>query len=233
MMQKNLSCRNIKEAKKNMYWFSVALIPVNLMFMSLGALLIIYAKREGIPLPEQSDDLFPIIATQGYLTPAVGIFFLIGIVAAAYSSADSALTALTTSFTVDILNTKGMEEKPLKRLRKKVHVGMSVLLVIIILIFNAVNDEAVISALFTVAGYTYGPLLGMYTFGLFTRYQVRDKWVPFVAVLSPILCGVLSYYSETLFNGYQFGFEILIVNGFFTLVGLFLLSKRQNKEIDV
>jgi Na+/proline symporter len=226
MMQKNLSCRNIKEAKKNMYWFSVALIPVNLLFMSLGALLIIYAKREGIPLPEQSDDLFPIIATQGYLTPAVGIFFLIGIVSAAYSSADSALTALTTSFTVDILNTRGMKEKPLKRLRKKVHVGMSVLLVIIILIFNAVNNEAVISALFTVAGYTYGPLLGLYTFGLFTKYQVRDKWVPLVAVLSPILCGILSYYSEALFNGYQFGFEILIVNGFFTLVGLFLLKKQ-------
>ena len=230
MMQKNLSCRNIKEAKKNMYWFSIALIPVNLMFMSLGALLIIYAKREGIPLPDQSDDLFPIIATQGYLTPAVGIFFLIGIVAAAYSSADSALTALTTSFTVDILNTKGMEEKPLKRLRKKVHVGMSIVLVIIILIFNAINDRAVISALFTVAGYTYGPLLGLYTFGLFTKYKVRDKWVPVVAVLSPIICGILSYNSETLFNGYQFGFEILIVNGFFTLLGLFLLRKKGESD---
>lgn len=230
MMQKNLSCRNIKEAKKNMYWFSIALIPVNLLFMSLGALLIIYAKREGIPLPEQSDDLFPLIATQGYLTPAVGIFFLIGIVAAAYSSADSALTALTTSFTVDILNTKDMEEKPLRRLRKKVHVGMSIVLVIIILVFNAINDRAVISALFTVAGYTYGPLLGLYTFGLFTKYKVRDKWVPLVAVLSPILCGILSYNSETLFNGYQFGFEILIVNGFFTLLGLFLLRKKQDPD---
>jgi len=111
-----------------------------------------------------------------------------------------------------------------------VHVGMSVVLVIIILIFNAVNNEAVISALFTVAGYTYGPLLGLYTFGLFTRYQVRDKWVPLVAILSPIICGILSYFSETLFNGYQFGFEILIVNGFFTLIGLFLLSKKKDQR---
>jgi len=226
MMQKNLSCRNIKEAKKNMYWFSIALVPVNLLFMSLGALLIIYARQEGIPMPEQSDDLFPIIATQGYLAPVVGIFFLIGLVSAAYSSADSALTALTTSFTMDILDSKGMEEKPLKRRRKRVHVGVSVVLVIIILIFNAVNNQAVISALFTIAGYTYGPLLGMYTFGLFTKYQVRDKWVPVVAVLSPIISGVISFNSETLFNGYQFGFELLIVNGLITLIGLFLLRKK-------
>ena len=226
MMQKNLSCRNIREAKKNMYWFSISLIPVNLLFMSLGALLILYARREGIPIPDQSDDLFPLISTQGYLGPVVGMFFLMGLVSAAYSGADSAPTTLATSFTVDIPNTKGMQEKPLKRLRKKVHVGMSVVLVIIILIFNAVNDEAVISALFTVAGYTYGPLLGLYTFGLFTRYQVRDRWVPLVTVLSPIICALLSYYSETLFNGYQFGFELLIVNGFITLAGLFLLSRK-------
>src|SRR6056297_3136775 len=229
MMQKNLSCRNIKDAKKNMYWFSLGLVPVNLLFMSLGALLIIYAKREGIPLPEQSDDLFPIIATQGYLAPAVGFFFLLGLVAAAYSSADSALTALTTSFTVDILNTKDMEEKPLRRLRKKVHVGMSIVLVIIILVFNAINDRAVISALFTVAGYTYGPLLGLYTFGLFTKYKVRDKWVPLVAVISPVLCYFLSYFSEELFNGYKIGFELLIINGILTFAGLWLLRKRNEK----
>src|SRR6056297_1092234 len=227
MMQKNLSCRNIKEAKKNMYWFSLALVPVNLLFMSLGALLIIYAKKEGIPMPDQSDDLFPIIATQGYLAPVVGIFFLIGLVSAAYSSADSALTALTTSFTMDILDSKGMEEKLLRKLRMKVHVGVSAVLAIIIIIFNTVNDESVISALFTIAGYTYGPLLGMYSFGLFTRWKVRDKWVPVVAVLSPIISGVISFNSETLFNGYQFGFELLIVNGLITLIGLFLLRKRR------
>ena len=177
-------------------------------------------------MPEQSDDLFPIIATQGYLAPVVGILFVVGLVAAAYSSADSALTALTTSFTMDILDSKEMEEKPLKRRRKRVHVGVSVVLVIIILIFNAVNNQAVISALFTIAGYTYGPLLGMYTFGLFTRYQVKDKWVPVVAVLSPILSGIISFYSESLFNGYQFGFELLILNGLITLIGLFLLRQK-------
>jgi Na+/proline symporter len=229
MMQKNLSCRNLKEAKKNMYWFSISLIPVNLLFMSLGALLIIYARKEGIPLPEQSDDLFPIIATRGYLAPVVGFFFIIGLVAAAYSSADSALTALTTSFTVDILNTKHMKEKPLKRLRKKVHVGVSIVLAIIILIFNAVNDQSVISALFTMAGYTYGPLLGMYTFGLFTKYKAKDKWVPIVAILSPIISGIISYNSETWFNGYKFGFELLIVNGLITLIGLYLLRDRKGK----
>src|SRR6056297_619038 len=229
MMQKNLSCRNIKEAKKNMYWFSLGLVPVNLLFMSLGALLIIYAKREGIPLPEQSDDLFPIIATQGYLAPAVGFFFLLGLVAAAYSSADSALTALTTSFTVDILNTKNMKEKALKLLRKKVHVGVSAVLAIIIIIFNIVNDQSVISALFTIAGYTYGPLLGMYTFGLFTNMKVKDKWVPLVAVISPVLCYFLSYFSEELFNGYKIGFELLIINGILTFAGLWLLRKRNEK----
>ena len=230
MMQKNLSCRNIKEAKKNMYWFSISLIPVNLLFMSLGALLIIYARKEGIPLPEQSDDLFPVIATQGYLAPIVGFFFIIGLVAAAYSSADSALTALTTSFTVDILNTKHLKEKPLKKKKKKVHIGVSIALAIIILIFNAINDQSVISALFTIAGYTYGPLLGMYTFGLFTKFKANDKWVPVIAILSPILSGIISYNSETWFNGYKFGFELLMVNGLITLIGLYLSRIRQKKS---
>jgi len=229
MMQKNLSCRNIKEARKNMYWFSLGLVPVNLLFMSLGALLIIYAKQEGIPLPEQSDDLFPIIATQGYLAPAVGFFFVLGLVAAAYSSADSALTALTTSFTVDILDTKHLKEKALKQLRKKVHVGVSVVLAIIIIIFNIVNDESVISALFTIAGYTYGPLLGMYAFGLFTNMKVKDKWVPLVAILSPVISGIISLNSEAWFNGYKFGFELLIMNGIITFVGLLLFQDGHRK----
>jgi Na+/proline symporter len=231
MMQKNLSCRNIKEAKKNMYWFSISLIPVNLLFMSLGALLIIFAQTKGISLPEQPDDLFPLIATQGYLSPVVGFFFLIGLVAAAYSSADSALTSLTTSFTVDILDARNMAEKPLKKLRMKVHVGVSAVLAIIIIIFNAVNDESVISALFTIAGYTYGPLLGMYSFGLFTKWKVKDKWIPLVAVISPVLCYFLSYFSEDLFNGYKIGFELLIINGILTFAGLWLLRK-QNEKIE-
>ncbi|MCH7656699.1 MAG: sodium:solute symporter [Bacteroidetes bacterium] len=231
MMQKNLSCKNINEAKKNMYWFSIILIPVNLLFMSLGVLLFIYAKSNGIALPEHTDDLFPIIATQGYLQPVVTILFILGLIAAAYSSADSALTSLTTSFTVDILNTKGLVENALKRIRKRVHILISVILVIVILIFKAINDQSVISTIFTVAGYTYGPLLGLYSFGLFTKFKVKDKLVPWVALFSPVICYILNIYSETLLGGYRFGFELLILNGLITFTGLYLIKeKRQNKR---
>lgn len=228
MMQKNLSCRNIHEAKKNMYWMSISLVPVNLLFMSLGVLLVVFAHQNGIAIPERTDDLFPLIATQGYLSPVVAVFFIIGLVAAAYSSADSALTALTTSFTVDILSPQNKTEKQLKAIRKKVHIGVSAALVVVILIFNAINDESVISAIFRVAGYTYGPLLGMYTFGMFTKLKTKDKYVPFVAIASPIICYILSSYSRELFNGYVFGFELVILNGFITFTGLWLTRIRKN-----
>jgi solute:Na+ symporter, SSS family len=226
MMQKNLSCRNIHDAKKNMYWFSLVLVPVNLMFLSLGALLFIYAGYVGLDLPARGDDLYPIIATQGYLTPVVSILFLLGLVAAAYSSADSALTALTTSFTVDIVGTGNKTEKRIISIRKMVHIGVSLAVGLIILAFRAINDQSVISAVFTVAGYTYGPLLGLYSFGLFTKYAVRDKWVPLVAVLSPVLSFFVDSNSEMLLNGYQFGFELLILNGLFTFLGLLLISRK-------
>lgn len=227
MMQKNLSCRNIKDAKKNMYWFSITLLPVNLMFMSLGAILFIYAGYIGMQLPARSDDLFPIIATQGYLTPAISVVFLLGLVAAAYSSADSALTALTTSFTVDILNTKNFEEDKLKRTRKTVHIGVSLFIGLVILLFSAINDQSVISAVFTVAGYTYGPLLGLYSFGLFTKYSVKDRWVPVIAVLSPLISYIIEQNSQWLLNGYKFGFELLILNGLLTFIGLALISRKK------
>jgi len=226
MMQKNLSCRNIREAKKNMYWMSISLVPVNLLFMSLGVLLVVFAKQNGITIPERTDDLFPLIATQGYLSPVVSVFFIIGLVAAAYSSADSALTALTTSFTVDILNPKNKSEKELRTVRKRVHVGVSVALVGVILIFNAINNESVISAIFTVAGYTYGPLLGMYSFGMFTKLKTKDKYVPVVAIVSPIICYILNVYSEDFLAGYKFGFELLILNGLITFIGLWLIRIR-------
>ena len=228
MMQKNLSCRNLKEARKNVYWMSAALVPVNLLFLSLGALLYLFAARESIPLPVRSDDLFPMIATQGYLSPAVTVFFMVGLVAAAYSSADSALTALTTSFTVDILDGARLPEERLRRLRKGVHVGISAALLGVILLFRAINNQSVISAIFTVAGYTYGPLLGFYGFGLFTRYTVRDRWTPVVAVASPVLCYVISTHSAAWFNGYSFGFELLILNGILTFLGLLILSRRRD-----
>jgi len=233
MMQKNLSCRNLSDAKKNMYWYGFAFLPVNLIFLSLGVLLFIFANQMGIAIPEQSDELFPIIATQGYLPKVVSILFILGIVAAAYSSADSALTALTTSFTVDILNSKNKSELELKSIRKKVHIGISILIALVIMLFRAINDQSVISALFTVAGYTYGPLLGLYAFGLFTPFVVRDKWVPIVAVLSPVICYFLSIYSESLFGGYKFGFELLIVNGAITFIGLLLLSKRGERVVKI
>jgi len=229
MMQKNLSCKNIKEAKKNMYWMSISLVPVNLLFMSLGVLLVIFAQQNGIAMPERTDDLFPLIATQGYVSPVVSIFFIIGLVAAAYSSADSALTALTTSFTVDILDPQNKSEEQLKRIRKTVHVGVSAVLLIVILVFNAINNESVISAIFRVAGYTYGPLLGLYAFGMFTKLETNDKFVPLIAIISPIITYILNIFSQQLFNGYQFGFELLILNGLITFLGLFLFKPRVNK----
>jgi len=227
MMQKNLSCRNIRDAKKNMYWMSISLVPVNLIFMSLGVLLVVFAQQNGIAIPERTDDLFPLIATQGYLSPVVGMFFIIGLVAAAYSSADSALTALTTSFTVDILSPKNKTEKELKLIRKKVHVGVSIVLVFVILVFNAINNESVISAIFKVAGYTYGPLLGMYAFGLFTNLKTKDQFVPYIAIASPIICIILNHFSQEIFWGYKFGFELLILNGLITFLGMLLFKRKE------
>ncbi|OFX25707.1 MAG: sodium:solute symporter [Bacteroidetes bacterium GWA2_31_9b] len=226
MMQKNLSCKNIKDAQKNMFWFSIILVPVNFMFMSLGVLLFIFAQKNGITIPVRTDDLYPLIATQGYISPIIGIVFIIGLVAAAYSSADSALTALTTSFTVDILNAGNSEEMRLRKIRKVVHFGVSMAMILVIILFNAINNESVISATFKIAGFTYGPLLGLYTFGLFTKYKVKDRFVPIIAIMSPILCLILSKYSAEWLFGYKFGFELLILNGLFTFIGLFLLREK-------
>ena len=230
MMQKNLSCRNIREAKKNMYTFSLILIPVNLLFLSLGALLYAFAAAKGIKLPGPgySDNVFPIIATGGFLPPAVALFFFIGLIAAAYATADSALTALTTSFTVDIVGIENKTEEEVKKLRYKVHLLLSVAMFFIILVFRILNKESVISAVFTIAGYTYGPLLGLYSFGLFTKLQLRDKLVPLVTIASPLICFLLDSHSEQWFHGYKMGFEVLIYNGLFTFIGLLLITRRRH-----
>ncbi len=231
MMQKNLSCRNIGEAQKNMFTFSIVLVFVNLMFLFLGAVLYIYSSTHGIELPTRTDDLFPMIAIK-YLGPIAGLVFIIGLISAAYPSADGALTSLTTSFSIDILGLNkrsDLTEEQKKRLRYKVHIAFALLLLLVIVLFRAINDRAVIDKLFTVAGYTYGPLLGMYAFGLFTRLQVKDKYVPWIAVSSPVLCFLLSEYSKVLLGGYVFGFELLIVNGLFTFIGLFIIRIRKNK----
>lgn len=227
MMQKNLTCKNIKEAQKNVFWFSVVLVFANLMFLSLGALLYIYADKNGVAIPEKSDALFPLLALN-YFSPVAGILFILGITAAAYSSADSALTSLTTSFCVDILNFKDQEESYKKKTRIKVHVGFSVLLFIVIMIFSIINDESVITSLFKAAGYTYGPLLGLFAFGMFTTRDIKDRWAPVISLASPFLSYIVNLNSEAWFGGYKFGFEILILNGFLTFMGLWIISKKKN-----
>jgi len=224
MMQKNLSCRNIGDAQKNMFSFSLVLVFVNLMFLFLGATLYIYSTSHGIELPSRTDDLFPLIAIK-YLGPLAGLVFIIGLISAAYPSADGALTSLTTSFTIDFLGLdkrKDLTDDEKKKTRYMVHFSFAILLLLVIVLFRAINDRAVIDKLFTVAGYTYGPLLGLYAFGLFTRLQVKDKYVPWVALSSPVFCFILSEYSVILMNGYKFGFELLIINGLFTFIGLWL-----------
>nr|WKN38381.1 sodium:solute symporter [Tunicatimonas sp. TK19036] len=233
MMQKNLTIKTLKDAQKNMLWFTVVLIFANILFLSLGALLYMYANEVGIAIPERSDNLLPTLAVNHFDAYA-GIVFLLGITAAAYSSADSALTALTTSFCVDFLgigrNRDEVREVAKDRIdnkvRTRVHIMFSVLLLIVILIFKAINDESVIMAVYRVASYTYGPLLGLYAFGLYTKWKVKDRLIPWVAVLSPILCFIIDSNSATWFNGFQFGFFILIVNGALTFLGLLLIRDR-------
>ena len=195
---------------------------------NIGAILYIYSAQIGLEIPTTTDDLFPIIAFQ-HLGPIAGLVFLIGLISAAYPSADGALTALTTSFCVDFLNIKKrteLTEKKQKNIRYLVHIGFAIVLLGVIVAFKQINNQAIISKLFTVAGYTYGPLLGLYAFGLFTKINLRDKFVTLVCLLSPIICFILNEYSVELFYGYKFGFELLIVNGLITFGGLLLLRKR-------
>ncbi len=225
MMQKNLSCKNIGDAQKNMFWFSVILVLANLLFLTLGVLLFTYANQVGIDIPEKKDLLYPTIALH-HLSPTIGIVFILGLIAAAYSSADSALTALTTSFCVDFLGFEKSEEAEAdkKKTRFKVHIGFSVVLFFVILAFWFINDDSVISAIFTAAGYTYGPLLGLYAFGFFTGRKIVDRFAPAVCIAAPILTYIINANSELLLFGYKFGFELLILNGLLTFLGLLGIS---------
>ncbi|HMN88454.1 MAG TPA: sodium:solute symporter [Saprospiraceae bacterium] len=227
MMQKNLTCRSLRDAQKNMFTFSFILIFVNLLFLALGALLYLYAASVGLDIPERSDQLYPTIAIQ-HLAPVAGIVFILGLIAAAYSSADSTLTALTTSFCIDFLDLYNQDrsEADKKRMRIIVHVGMSFLLFFIVLFFAALNNTAVINQLFKAAGYTYGPLLGLFTFGILLRRQTPDTWVVVaICVAAPVLSFVIDTYSEQWFNGFKFGFLILAFNGLLTFLGLLAISK--------
>lgn len=229
MMQKNLSCKTLPDAQKNMISLGFVLVFVNLMFLFLGAILFIYAESMGIAIPDLTDNLFPTIALKHFGAIA-GIVFIIGLISAAYSSADSALTALTTSFSIDFLRLeeRSISESKKIKIRKIVHLSVAALLILVIIGFRAINNQAVISKLFTIAGYTYGPLLGLYAFGLFSKRIVVDKWVPIIALFSPIICYIVSENSIYWFNGYRFGFELLILNGMITYFGLFLMSNSKN-----
>ncbi len=229
MMQKNLSCKNLKDAKKNMIWFSLALVPVNLLFLILGGSLILFVAKAGLVIPEISDNLFPMVATQSGLPAIVGLVFLIGLIAAAFSSADSALTSLTTSITVDILGKENAPEKEIKRTRYRVHFILSIVLLAVILLFRALNNRSIIDTLFTLAGFTYGPLLGLFAFGLFTKFNIRDRIVPLIAIVAPSITYLLQVYSARWFGGYVFSFELLLINGCITFFLLWLSSIQKGR----
>ncbi|MBO4608018.1 MAG: sodium:solute symporter [Prevotella sp.] len=218
MMQKNLTCKSLREAQKDMCTYGVAFVPANLLFMSLGVLLCLLAAKNGTPLPQAGDELLPMFAATGSLGLLVTVFFTIGIVAASFSSADSALTALTTSFCVDIVQRPDDE-----RLRRRVHIAMAVVFVLFILAFRLINSTSVIDAIYVMCSYTYGPLLGLFAFSLLTKKGTNDRWVPYIAVASPLICFIIETFTKT-YTDYRFGYELLMLNGFLTFLGLYILS---------
>jgi Na+/proline symporter len=231
MMQKNLTCKSLKDAQKNMVSFSIVLVAVTFLFMLLGALLYIYANKNNVAMPlmdgqPRTDLLFPEIALNGGLGITLAITFMLGLIAAAYSSADSALTALTTSLCVDFLDIEKKPKEVQKSVRKKAHIVMSVVLVIVIIIFKYVLTSNVIDSLLVVAGYTYGPLLGLFAFGIFTKYQVKDKYVWVVAVCSVILITIIGNIPPENLGGYVLGYELLPINGLLTFIGLILIRRK-------
>lgn len=211
LMQKNLTCKSIGEAQKNMFWFYWVLLFINLLFLALGALLYIYAQSNHIAIPTKTDELYPLLALGGNFGTMVAVTFLLGIIAASYASSDSALTALTTSFCIDFLRIEKFQEAKRNKIKHRVHIGFSVLFFIVIFLFHIFNNQELIGAVFNLAGYTYGPLLGLFAFGLFTKTAIKDRFVPFVCVASPIITYVLETQSQALFGG--FGFAKLILNG--------------------
>ncbi|RXK52449.1 sodium:solute symporter [Aquirufa rosea] len=211
LMQKNLTCKSIGEAQKNMFWFYWVLLFINLLFLSLGALLYLYAQSNQIAIPAQTDNLYPMLALNGHFGTLAAVTFLLGIIAASYASSDSALTALTTSFCIDFLRIEKFQEQKRHKIKHYVHLGFSTLFFVVIGLFHLFNNQELISAVFNLAGYTYGPLLGLFSFGLFTKTAVKDKWVPIVCVASPIITFVLEMQAQAIFGG--FGFAKLILNG--------------------
>ena len=235
MMQKNLTCKSLRDAQKNVLTSSLLFVIVNVLFMSLGAVLIYYAQETGFILPRNesgvviNDKIFPAIAFS--LSKLTSVIFIVGLIAAGYSSADGTLTALTTTFCFDFLHfdkNKKISEDDKVRYRKFIHISFALLYLLVIIMFRPIHNESLIDKIFEIAGYTYGPLLGLYSFGLFVKNRKpNDKYVPFIAIASPIISYVINHFSKELFFGYQFGFEILILNGLLTFVALLLVSKKQ------
>lgn len=231
MMQKNLTCHSLKEAQKNMSLYSLAFVPINFLFLILGILLCLYCAHTGFPLPQTGDEILPTLALSGHLGLSVLLLFTLGIIAAAFSSADSALTALTTCFCIDIL---GIEQKNIStkraiKIRHIVHIGVTLVFILFILLFKASGQSSLINTIYVLAGYTYGPLLGLFAFGLFTNRAPRDRFVPLIAIASPIICYLLNILIP-LYWGYHFGYELLILNGLLTFTGLWALSLRHNNS---
>ena len=236
MMQKNLTCKNVKDAQKNMISMILLLVVVNFIFLSLGALLYIYAEKFGLQVPvidgkSRTDLLFPLVAVKSGLGLPLAMVFILGIIAAAYSSADSALTSLTTSYCVDFLDIEKKPKNKQKQIRKRVHITISIILVIVVVIFDKLLDKSVISGLFTIASYTYGPLLGLFFFGIFTKYKVKEQYVLLVCILSVIISYLLKENAPKWFNGYHFGFELLGLNGLMTFIGLWFIRKKEKSNL--
>ncbi|WP_195496870.1 sodium:solute symporter [Alistipes senegalensis] len=229
MMQRNLSCATPRDSQKNIVLTAVSQIFVIFLFLVLGVLLYLYMECSGLTPPAKSDQVFSLVAVDGGLPLVVGILFVVGLISSTYSAAGSALTALTTSFTVDILEgTKRCGEERLTRLRKGVHILMALGMAAVILAFEYWADDSVINLVYKVAGYTYGPILGMFAFGMFTRRKVRDRWIPLVAVAAPVLSALVQWWAREAW-GYRIGFELLIYNAAFTMIGMSLLVERDEK----
>lgn len=222
MMQKNLTCKSLHEAQKDMCTYGFAFVPANFLFLSLGVLLTILAQRQGIAIPQQGDELLPMFAATGALGQTVVVLFTIGIVAASFSSADSALTALTTSFCVDLCERPNDEH-----LRRRTHIGMAMVFVVFIILFRIVNSTSVIDAIYVMCSYTYGPLLGLFAYGLFTQRSTTDRLVPYIAIASPLLCYAISEAALSIY-GYRFGYELLMLNGAFTFAGLWISGNSKD-----
>ncbi len=225
MMQKNLTCKDLRAAQKDMCSYGILFIPVNALFLALGILLLMLYSHLGMEIPAKGDDLLTGVAATGVMGGAVIVFFTIGVIASAFSSADSALTALTTSFCIDVLG-KDMSDKDSEKTRYLVHISMVMVFVLFTLTFKWIGSNSVIDLIYTLVSYTYGPLLGMYAFGMITKFMPNEKFVPFIAIASPVLCYLLDYYTLNMY-GYKFGYELLVLNGLLTFLGLWCVRKRK------